>query len=123
MKFGPWAPPNCLKIEANGATKTKLPPSSLKVMIFSKFQGFWTSKLDTKIIKIRFENEVEKTLAFGSQIGFWSNFGVDNRPKNAPVGGKWILRKTLFLLSKIKVFQLRGPPKIIKFAARKEDGK
>ena len=24
MKFGPWAPPNCLKIEANGATKTEL---------------------------------------------------------------------------------------------------
>ena len=68
MKFGPWAPPNCSKIEANGATKQSSYQGSLKVMIFSKFKGFWTSKLDPQITKIRFENEVEKTLVFGSQI-------------------------------------------------------
>ena len=36
-----------------------------KVVIFLKFDGFRTSKSDPKIIKIRFENEVEKTIASG----------------------------------------------------------
>ena len=39
-----------------------------KVIIFSKFNGFLTSKWDPKINKIRFENEVEKTTALRTQI-------------------------------------------------------
>ena len=42
-----------------------------KVMIFSKFHDFWTSKLDLKIIKIEFQNELEKAIAFGSQISWF----------------------------------------------------
>ena len=55
--------------------------------------------------------------------GFRSNFGVENRPKNVPVGEKRISWKTLFLLSKITVFQSGSPPKIIEFAPRNEDVK
>ena len=71
MKFGSWTPRNCFKIKANGTIPVPKQSSyqgSPKVMVFPKFHKFWTSKLDPKIIKIRFENEVEKTLAFGSQI-------------------------------------------------------
>ena len=95
-----------------------------KVIILSKSNGFLTSKWNPQINKIRFENEVEKQQPWEPKLnGFQTNFGVENRPKNVPVRGKWISWKTLFLLCKIKVFQLWGPPEIIKFAARNEDVK
>ena len=40
MKFGPWAPPNCWKIEANGATKTKVLPRFSKSHDFLKILRF-----------------------------------------------------------------------------------
>jgi len=85
MKFGPWAPPNCLKIKANGATKTKLLQRFSKSHDFLEILRFLDPKLDPKIIKIRFENEVEKILAFGSQIycileQFWGRKSTEQRP-------------------------------------------
>ena len=68
MKFGPWAPSNCLKIEANGAIKAELLPRFSKSHDVLKIFRFLELQADPKIIKIRFENEVEKTIAFGSQI-------------------------------------------------------
>ena len=56
-----------------------------KVVIFSKFNGFWTSKSDPQIIKIRFENEVEKTIASGSKFGWLlKQFRVRKPTKKRP---------------------------------------
>ena len=63
-----------------------------KVVIFSEFHGFSSSKLEVKIIEIRFENEVEKLIAFGSEFSwileqFWFRKSI----KNDAVEGKLIL--------------------------------
>ena len=80
----------------------------------------WTPKSLKFALKTKSKKREHREAKFH---GFRSNFGVENRPKNVPVGEKQIWWKTLFLLSKTKVFQPWGPPKIIKFAARNEDMK
>jgi len=67
-KYGHWNPPNFRKIDAKGTAKAKLPPRLSKSTDFIKFDEFWDSKLEPKIMKIRFENEVVKTIAFGSEF-------------------------------------------------------
>ena len=85
---------------------------------------FWSPNGTPKSIKFASKTKSKKQQRWEPKFnGFRTNLGVENRPKNVPVQGKWISWKTLFLPSKIKVFQLLGPPEIIKFAARNEDVK
>ena len=67
-KFGHWSPPNYIKTMPKALPKQSSPQDYQKVWILSKFNEFWDSKLEPKIMKIRFENEVEKTIAFGSEF-------------------------------------------------------
>ena len=95
-----------------------------KVVIFSEFHGFSTSKLKAKIMKIRFENEVEKPIAFGSEFSWiLEQFCLRKSAEKRPVEGKLILWKTMFSLDKINDFQLWGPPEIISFATRNANAK
>ena len=85
---------------------------------------FWPPNGTPKSIKFASKMKSKKQQPWEPKFnGFRPNLGLENRPKIVPVRGKWISWKTLFLLGKIKVFQLWGPPEIIKFAARNEDVK
>ena len=55
--------------------------------IFLKFGEVRDSKMESKIMKIRFENEVEKTIAFGSESWwiseyFWPRKSTEKRPSS-----------------------------------------
>ena len=80
----------------------------------------WTPKSLKFALKTKSKKREHREAKFH---GFRSDFSVENRPKNVPVGEKQISWKTFFLLGKTKVFQPWSPPKIIKFAARNEDVK
>ena len=67
-KFGHWSPPNYIKTMPKALPKQSYLQDYQKVRILSKFDEFWVSKWEPKIMQIRFANEVEKTIAFGSDF-------------------------------------------------------
>ena len=85
---------------------------------------FWPPNETPKSIKFASKMKSKKQQPWEPKFnGFRTNLGLENPPKIAQVLGKWISWKTLFLLGKTNVFQLRRPPEIIKFAARNQDVK
>ena len=67
-KFGHWSPPNYRKTMPKALPKQSYLQDYQKVWILSKFHEFGDSKLEPIIMKIQFKNEVEKTIAFGSEF-------------------------------------------------------